>query len=703
MRHVATILLLCVAVVACDAFTERELGVVIDGLCPAEIAPETVGPTFRDGRWGEGYDLELLGRAHKDKIEIEWGIPPSSDTTGYIVARLSYDARGKLEHDSMRTFEVNEVLGDRRYSDTTDVAPSTNYRYRVIPVTAAGLGFPSWPVDIWSLPAEKPDPPLTATVQLYRGSSGSGWELRATHSFLKPANDALVARRESADMPWQIVREPEIRTQSEYFPYEGDIYWFDEESDPNVEYEYAVCFANRAGIGIATLLITSLSLDSRPVSVSVDPPRDIDGAANDSILTLYWTASDDPQVRGYGVEREKVNDDDTYALQSESIGQAASFQRYSVARLPDVPQHRFRVRALTSDGQGPWSEWVAVDLSPTADSQVSTPKPKILAAVATNDQVDLVWHVAGSFDGLQVRYLRRQTRAEGEFKAYQSWNWIDSIDFNWDYAYPVESTRFTDEHDVRPDTEYEYAVQLKRGAIVGPASDPVSVRTGTHAGVDEGRPLPVLDFEAEPKSDGVRLTWELPADSTLEGILVIETRVYNGHPGRFIPFVTLRPDQNEYMALKRGFSPDASYYAFDIKTFNDFGKQAVGFQREFVYVSDMLHFTMTTEEVERADEGHHLTVRFRSCDEASTEVVRHELTADGFDVTDIDQPCAWVRSEPLIRRGFDYFEGTLVCEYVDTSVKPGTWYIYELTQALADGREFTSTHEIVTRPIYDAP
>ncbi len=695
MRPLVIILLLVFAA-ACYSSGAEDRGVVIDGYCPADFDPVTVGPAYRNPRWGEGYDWELIGSAHGGRIALEWSDPPYSDIIGYVIARHSYDMQEYMEHGSVRTFVAADDPNTRRYFDTTDIEPRTRYQYRVFPVTGDGLGFPSWPLVIWSLPAERPDAPLTATIKDY----GDRRALRAAHSFLKPATDALVLRRGSADEQWQVVHEPRIRDRDWWSPTEGDFVFVDEESEPGVDYEYAICYANRAGVGRATLLNAGSGLDSE--TVPVDPPQDIKGVANDTILTVYWIPSSDPKVRGYGVQRQQVDEDDVGGLQSETIDQAMSFQRFSIGRLPDVPQHKFRVRAITDEGQGPWSEWFAVDLSSRAESQVSTPKPEILASGATNERVHLAWHVDGSLEGLQVRYLRRRSATDDEFKAYQYWDWIDSNEYNWDHAYPIESTAWIDDHDVRPDTAYEYAVQLKRGDVVGPASDPVSVRTSTNPDIVERRPLAVLDFEAEPTSDGVRLTWILPADTTLEGLLVRETRVDNGHPGSFPPMV-LPSYQTEYLALTRGYSPGASHYSFDVETFNDFGTQAVGFQREYVYPTEMMHCTATTEELLWRNREQ-VTIRFRACEETLTQVVRRELTADGFEVSTFRQPCVWAQTEVNPNQyGSDELEGTLTCQYDDTGVKPGTWYVYELTQTLEDGRMFTSHHEVVTRPLYVAP
>ena len=749
MRQVATILLLCVAAVACDAFTDAAYvghdasvaarvslsptvgddapeptpspptetptavttsatatvevqdeasGAVIDGLCPAEVEPVRVGSTDDRAKWGN--EWELFGTAREDGIVLEWDEPSVPEVTGYAVTRHSRDLNGDFVQGSVRTFAV-DGLSSGRYVDATDLEPRARYRYRVFPVTADGLGFPTAPLEIWSLPAERPAAPIRATANY----GSDTWYLRAYYAFLSPVSGMRVLRRESGREDWQIVND-ELTVPDGYgsfflgFWHE---FWSDQDIDPTTNYEYAVCLGNAAGIGRATLI--DASRDGPPVEtkfVQVGPPQDIHAIAFPYYLSVYWLPVNDASVSGYRVECQPSDPGRTRNLRLRTWHRMKNYVTINLS-FPDACRTKFRVRAVTVEGEGAWSEWTEVDDNDIVQPQADPSRPEVVSVTATHSRVHMIWRTDDSLDGLEVRYLRRQVGVEEEFRAYYGcFDWESLEEFDWEYSCSGSSAGFTDEYDVRPDTEYQYAVQAKRGDVIGPMSDPVSVRTTANPSTVERRPLPVYEFEGEPTSEGFRLSWELPDDPTLKGMLVEPSTAEYDLVKASRPIV-LPPDQTDLLVLKRGYGPEPRRYVYDIKTFNDYGTQAVGFQRVYASAPGMLHCRATTEEVVRDDVGHHLTIRFRGCEEARTEIVRHELTADGFEVSEIDQPCAWVASEPQIRRGFDYFEGTLKCEYVDTSVKPGTWYIYELTQTMADGREFTSTHEIVTRPIYDAP
>ena len=60
-------------------------GVVIDGICPAQVAPVTVASDSRNASWG--HDEELRATAYADKIVLNWEVPDVPDLSGYIVAR----------------------------------------------------------------------------------------------------------------------------------------------------------------------------------------------------------------------------------------------------------------------------------------------------------------------------------------------------------------------------------------------------------------------------------------------------------------------------------------------------------------------------------------------------------------------------------------------------------------------------------------
>ena len=739
MRSLAIILLLLLLAVACDlgtlsvddgsgsadtSVTEaatvmgrvprvEERGEVIDGFCPDEVEPVTVRTRHRP----EQTDVwELRATAHHGRIVLEWDDPPYQGITGYVVARHSMvpslDMYGpdwpRMVEGSVRTFTVDDGPGRRQWVDATDIEPSTRYRYRVFPVTHNHFWFPTKPLDISSLPVERPSAPLMVGASFPDGSWNSLADyamLDQIYGIIRCSNCTLiqvdylfegtravrmrVLRRQSGHKEWRIVRD-NVPLRS------GSTTWLDQEAARDKDFDYAICLANRAGIGLATLMSTRRGSDTEVVNVG--PPLDVSVSRSGNHATVHWTPSTVHAIKGYHVERQPQNRDDHYNLHFWTGDRAHNYVTVDVS-YPDVDQQRFRVRAFTADGPGPWSEWVATDAVHDSVVHERTPKPEIVTLTAAHDQVHLVWRTEDSLDGLDVRYLRRRIGSDLGFSAYCLLSWVGLEEFNWNSRCADRDVGWTDDYNVRPDTEYEYAVQTKRGDDVGPMSDPVSVRTRAIPTHVKRPPLQLHDLEGMPTSDGFLLSWELPEDPTLEGIWVL------GHSGQddvveLVGPVVLPPDQTDYLVLTRGFRPEPYRYWFDLYTFNEYGTQSVAQQRARTSAAELTHCRATREAVIRADIGYHLTIRFRACEETSTQVVRRELTADGLKETALEQPCTWTKSDPSISGwGSDYFEGTLKCEYEDSGVLPGRWYVYELTQTFADGRTSATHHEVVTSPI----
>ena len=214
----------------------EERGEVIDGFCPDEVEPAT----FRTRYHPEQSDVwELRATAHHGRIVLEWDDPPYQGVTGYVVTRHSRipnsDFYGpgwptRMEEGSVRTFTVVESPGKRQWIDTTDIEPSTQYRYRVFPVTHNHFWFPSKPLDISSRPAERPSAPLMVGASFPDGSWNTGTDstdvgyfldilssgtapylIHANHTYGSPVHGMRVLRREIqrgrvADRPRQYQR-----------------------------------------------------------------------------------------------------------------------------------------------------------------------------------------------------------------------------------------------------------------------------------------------------------------------------------------------------------------------------------------------------------------------------------------------------------------------------------------------------------------
>lgn len=664
-----------------DMLSDAGRGVVIEGICPADVRPVQVDSAYTSSDWA------IKGTAYPGLTVIRWEVPDIRDLEGYVVARLSYGHDWQLDPDSKRIFAVSDIgnHGDdyAAFADSEEVSPGTRFWYRVFPIVAGELGWPSPPLDIWT-PPEKP--PLTPSrVNVARKSNG-GIEVYARSGFHEWLQDIRVVRRELGATDWQVVHDPpppqgfdwEIREHHR---------WLDEDVEPGKEYEYAVCQTNARGASKAMIADTApTSLDDVPV----DPPRNIRAVQSPYAITVFWEQSEDTSVVGYKVERVGEGDGDKHAHDRIKTvrNRAENFVDYSFRSMPENDTHRFRVRALTAEGVGTWSNELVVATNRSEGVNDDHPRPMIERLSAIHDVVHLVWSVGAVSDDTSYRFLRRDVSRRGEWEFFHyrfGGRWVHEDEFDWDFVGSLEwdTLGWTDEVGLRPDTEYEYAVQLKRGDKIEPPSVPMRVQTGPLPETNERLPVIVHDLGAELKNDGVQLTWTLPTDPTLKGLLVSET-VYD-HDVRWanIHYTPLAPITTRYY-FRHASALGGYAVCYFVQPFNDYGMQDLMRQATCLDAGEPNDCRPTGEYIR--DDGNP-TIDFNGCDAMSTYVVRHELTLDGFDTKAFIQPCRPFKSE----WGYE-------CEFEDDDVKPSTWYLYDLRQVSKNGEVSASVHEFLTRP-----
>ena len=485
--------------------------------------------------------------------------------------------------------------------------------------------------------------------------------------------------------------------------------WYDEDIHGGEPYEYAVCLINGLGVGRAAL-VTPERLDA---TVPMAAPKGIDSLVSGESVTLHWEPIDSRAVVGYEVERFMVDGEDIYNLRLQTDHRTENYVDQARYLLRDVPNHRYRVRAVTVHGPGEWSQAVIVDNTvprteypdwdenwseqesdepePTVAAPVEEIQvPEVVSLTATHSEVHLVWRAEGSFKDVQERILRREVGSDEPLGVFQLWNWIDGEDYDFDWAFEVSETGFTDQYDVKPSTEYEYAVQLMRGKVSGQPSEWATIRTAPLPFTPNRFPMQVYDLAATPTADGVELTWTLPDDPTLTGIEITARRHEFDIAEHLGLDLVLPPDATSYVFNIRPRASDDSRVIFSVNTFNSYGVQEQSpSQSNRVHETEYLHCGVGPGGVSRGDNGGTI-VTFRGCEESTTTVTRHQITPDGLESEQLSHQCSWEDS-PEYR-----FSGTIQCEFIDSDAKPDTWYLYELTQTKSDGRTMTVYDEVIT-------
>ena len=676
-------------------------GVVIDGICPAEVAPVTVASDSRNASWG--HDEELRATAYADKIVLNWEAPDVPNLSGYIVARnqngSDFDDRFKI----FRTEEVSSIGQLEEYADSDGIETASWYTYQVFPVTSEGLEVPSAPVTIWSPPDNPPPAPSYVNASVNTDGEvgiGVGFGFHAWEKGIR------IARRSAGESEWRIVHEEPPENGRDHSVDEHH-YWADDSVNARKSHQYAVCVSNAHGYGRATL--ADVAAYAKPVTVPVGPPRNIRSVVSRNRFVVYWDPLDDESVTGYEMERDKACYIGRAYWVHRIYDPAENFGECPLVLEPP-PKHRVRVRGMTKDGPGPWSDYLEVDTSFSNPYDSGNSRPEIVSLNASYDAVYVVWddgrddevhyRIENGNDEVRHRILRRRAGLDEDYQARLSYlHWVDLDRFDWDeHAHWMTDWGWYD-HDLQPDTLYEYTVQVKRGESVEPPPlEPKVVRTDPLPLTEARKPIYVRDFRATPTDRGILLTWDLPEDPTLTGLRLLwhcEGLGSPQHCTRIGP--VLSSDATSYIVSSYDYYPEGEF-CFWIQPINDYGLQSTLGNPACVDGSELSHCQASDESIRRrggGEYGNHFVIELLNCEVSRVMVIRHELTADGFESTIFDDPCNWT---PFPVGWPSEFDGTNVLSwrYADFDIKPGTWYVYEIRQIFGNGGKSVTFHSRVS-------
>lgn len=682
---------------------DRSRGVVIEGICPAEVEPATVSSDSRSSYWG--HDGELRATAYADKVVLNWETPDVPRLTGYIV----YRSRDGTDFDNRvsiyRVDEVADIGQEEQYVDSDGIEVATWYGYQVFPVTPDGVGVPSAWVTIWTPPEEPPPAPSYVNARRKAdGEVGIGIGF-GYHAWQKGVR---IARRPSAESAWRIVHEEPPENGRDH-RLDEHRYWADTGDGVRTAHQYAVCVSNASGYGRAT--VSDVAAVRAPVPVSVGPPRNIRSVASRDGITVYWDPLYDKAVTGYEMEMEPCAEGHSFtSLKSNNAHQNHASCGFS--HWQPSPVQRTRVRATTNDGPGPWSDYFEADASFAGDDESEDSLPEVVSLSASSDKVFGVWKTGGgdvdirylwnrqhAINDVEYRILRRRADLGGEYEALdRGVRWVDLDSFDWDEQRSKIDLEWHDDH-VQPDTEYEYAVQLKSGDTVHPPSGPKIVRTAPLPKSRDRRPLWVQDFNAIPTDRGFELTWDLPDDPTLTGLQLISH--CDGAVGPcYLSGPVLPRDATSYLAVTDDYNPHVEY-CFWLRTINDYGLQSTWGKRLCVDGGELSHCQRREASVERRGGGGgfglHYAIELLDCEVSQVRLIRRELTADGFEVKEFNTACPW-SSFPIPNGWPSTFDGTdvLSWRYADYDIKPGRWYVYEMHQIFGNGSMSVNFSSVVS-------
>ena len=526
-------------------------GIVIDGLCPAEIEPTTIEvvPSLFDRRGG----YSVYGTPYDAQNVLTWSAPDVPGLTGYQIKRETLDP-----HESFRVVAEHNFNtgGEAEFSDSFNLTPDREYRYWIYPAVGTEFLDPYGPITLRARPSEPPPAPYRLLARHYQDAIG----LETLYGNLIEVSTFRFLRRNSPDSAWELV-EGENLNYGDY--YRGRWSWV---TDNQWGVEYAACLGNDKGFGRAVTRYVGLESHTQDVA----PPSSVRALARSTRTTVFWEPSNDPRVIGYDVVRGTlpITDREDFERSDDRA------QNYVTFRDGDPNQEQqFKVRSLTRSGHGPWSETVWYRPSDPPSSNADTLGiPRIVSASPSHAAVHLVFEVDGPLEDVRYGVLRRQVGEDRGWSTYQDYDWIDKDEFDWERAYEVYRIPWAYATNVQPDTEYEYAIQLLDGEeLVGP-SEPIRVKTRPVPDDPDRLPLPVTGLKAIETSSAIEITWELPDDPTITGILLTVTEWDYDVVGQFVHVLPATATRHLYVPR---VYPDwyevAPTYAFSVRTVNDHG------------------------------------------------------------------------------------------------------------------------------------
>ncbi len=318
-------------------------------------------------------------------------------------------------------------------------------------------------------------PPAPADLE---ATPGDG---QVTLSWDDPQNDAITGyqiRYSDTDVeqaPWTVIAGSSSNTVSHTVP------------DLANGREYTIEVRAHVGTGAGDAASVTVPL---PLPLP-GAPRNLRAALDDGNVELTW---DPPVVHVESVRSYRIAY--WYAGRSGTIGTPTAVTRweYVVYGGEGIVRYTFKVRAVSNEGFGDWSENVTIEVD-TGGSTDPLPPPANLAATAGVGQVLLAWTDPDddTITGYQVRYSDRGAALPA-----------------WSDRHNITSTASTTSHPVTgltDGTAYTFQVRAKKGDVAG-------------ASASVTQPVAPGNLSASAGDASATLSWANPQDAAIVGYQV---------------------------------------------------------------------------------------------------------------------------------------------------------------------------------------
>ena len=416
--------------------------------------------------------------ADESEIEVNWSEPEDTGDSDLTVYQLQVQLLGETSWETL--FNDHAADADLIYI-YDDVSDATSYRFKIRAKNNAGWGPYSpgsdW-VDIGGGGIVLPPINLTAVLQ-DDGDIRLSWDAPETG----PTPDNYIVEAKLDRASWSVLGETTITSYNHQA----------EDLGPGETWSYRV----RSELGDEQSDWSNIATATTN-AVAPGKPRDLNATpATTTSVELTWTApasNGGAAITGYHIQGSEVGSPwEDLVEDTESADRA-----YTHTGIDPNSEWRFRVAAINSAGEGPWSA--------TAKAKTEANKPSVPRLVGAEEdgpnEIVVGWFRPENDGGAPITGYRIQTQPPGK----NSWEALDSTD---------ASATFYRHSGLEPGSKWTYRVAASNKAGRGVWSSAVMATTETTV-PSVPRNLSVTT----QSSTEIRLTWTKPASDgglTLEG------------------------------------------------------------------------------------------------------------------------------------------------------------------------------------------
>ncbi|VVC24817.1 Hypothetical protein CINCED_3A017850 [Cinara cedri] len=398
-------------------------------------------------------------------IHVQWRPPTEEDRHGIIRGYHIHVQEAKAENNALLNEPLRFDVTDALESNVTGLQPDTLYAVQVAAITRKGDGDRSQPVKI-KTPGGVPIRP-TVTLKILEREPKVNIELewtRPTSTYGELLGYKLRYGIRGEDMFDIMLTETKRRIN---------------DLDRGVEYEFHISGQNQVGFGQeATEYLTT------PEGAPTGPPINVTYEfQTPDVVCVVWTEPTrehrNGQIIRYDVQFHKKIDQSTITHRNTTLKKAV------FSGLEEATEYVVTVRAVTAEGQGPWSPRMTIN---TTREMVRAPMG--VRAVATSDQSIQVW-----WETVPVR-----VKING-YRVFYTMTAVEDLN-QWTYK-DVPATESTDLANLEKMAQFAIAVAARTDNGFGRLSEKITV-------IVKPDEVPLNLRASEVSTHSMTLSWSPP-------------------------------------------------------------------------------------------------------------------------------------------------------------------------------------------------